>query len=67
MIPEAAFRETLANAIIHRTWDVNAKIRVMMFDDRIEVVSPGGLPSGITEREYLLFINESTNEVKGNE
>lgn len=52
-IPEAAFRETLANAIIHRTWDVNAKIRVMMFDDGIEVVSPGGLPTGISESEYL--------------
>ena len=25
----------------------------MMFDDRIEIVSPGGLPSGITENEYL--------------
>lgn len=24
-----------------------------MFDDRIEIVSPGGLPSGITEEEYL--------------
>ena len=24
-----------------------------MFDDRIEIVSPGGLPSGITEKEYL--------------
>lgn len=53
VIPEAAFRETLANAIIHRTWDVNAKIRVMMFDDGIEVVSPGGLPTGISESEYL--------------
>ena len=52
-IPEEAFRETIANALIHRTWDVNAQIRVMMFDDRIEVSSPGGLPSGLSETEYL--------------
>ncbi|MBQ6240968.1 MAG: transcriptional regulator [Firmicutes bacterium] len=52
-IPEEAFRETIANALIHRTWDVNAQIRVMMFDDRIEVSSPGGLPSGLSEMEYL--------------
>ena len=52
-IPEAAFREAIANALIHRVWDVEAQIRVLMFDDRIEVVSPGGLPSGITEKEYL--------------
>ena len=52
-IPEKAFRETIANALIHRTWDVNAHIRVMMFDDRIEISSPGGLPTGISEEEYL--------------
>ena len=52
-IPEAAFREAIANALIHRAWDVESQIRVLMFDDRIEVVSPGGLPSGITEEEYL--------------
>lgn len=52
-IPEAAFREAIANALIHRLWDVDSHIRVSMFDDRIEVVSPGGLPSGITAEEYL--------------
>lgn len=52
-IPEAAFREAIANALIHRAWDVDAQIKVSMFDDYIEVVSPGGLPSGITEEEYL--------------
>ena len=52
-IPEAAFREAIANALIHRVWDVESQIRVLMFDDRIEVVSPGGLPSGISEEEYL--------------
>ena len=52
-IPEAAFREAIANALIHRAWDVEAQIRVSMFDDRIEIASPGGLPAGITEEEYL--------------
>ena len=48
-----AFREAIANALIHRVWDVDSQIRVSMFDDRLEIVSPGGLPSGITEEEYL--------------
>ena len=52
-IPEAAFREAIAHALIHRAWDIASQIRVLMFDDRIEVISPGGLPSGITEEEYL--------------
>ena len=29
------------------------QIKVLMFDDRIEIISPGGVPSGITEDEYL--------------
>ncbi len=52
-IPEAAFREVIANALIHRVWDVESHIMISMFDDRIEVVSPGGLPHGISEEEYL--------------
>ena len=52
-IPEAAFREAIANALIHRVWDVESQIKVSMFDDRIEIISPGGLPPGITEDEYL--------------
>lgn len=52
-IPEEAFREAIANALIYRAWDVEAQIRVLMFDDRLEVISPGGLPSGISEPEYL--------------
>ena len=52
-IPEAAFREAIANALIHRVWDADSQIKVSMYDDRVEVVSPGGLPSGITEDEYL--------------
>ena len=52
-IPEAAFREAIANALIHRVWDVNSHIRVSLFEDRIEIVFPGGLPAGIIEEEYL--------------
>lgn len=53
MIPEAAFREAVANSLIHRVWDIEAQIKIAMFDDRIEIISPGGLPPGITEEEYL--------------
>ena len=52
-IPEAAFREAIANGLIHRMWDVNSHIRISMFDNHIDIVSPGGLPSGISEEEYL--------------
>ena len=53
LIPEEAFRETVANALIHRVWDVREQIRVFMFEDRIEVYSPGGLPEELSKEEYL--------------
>ncbi len=55
-IPEDAFREAVANAIVHRAWDISAQIRVLMFDDHIEISSPGGLSSDISEEEYLAGI-----------
>lgn len=52
-IPEKAFREAIANALVHRAWDVRAAIKISMFEDRIEISSPGGLPAGIGREEYL--------------
>ena len=52
-IPENAFREALANALVHRTWDVKSTILISMHRDRIEIASPGGLPFGISKEEYL--------------
>ena len=67
LIPEKAFREAIANALIHRTWDVNSNIRISMHEDRIEVSSPGGLPVGISKKEYLYGqISQLRNPVLGN-
>ena len=52
-IPRESFREAIANALAHRTWDVRSHVRVSMFPDRVEVVSPGGLPFGVTVDDYL--------------
>ncbi|NLC03910.1 MAG: AAA family ATPase [Tissierellia bacterium] len=52
-VPLVAFREALANAIVHREYMLDSHIRVEIFDDRIEIISPGGLPPGISEEEYL--------------
>lgn len=52
-IPSQAFREALANALVHRVWDDTPNIRISMFQDKITVTSPGGLPTGISKDEYL--------------
>jgi ATP-dependent DNA helicase RecG len=53
LIPKEAFRESLANAIVHRIWDTNSYIQIAMYEDRIQINSPGGLPAGISKEEYL--------------
>ena len=52
MVPENAYREAVANALIHRDWSIHAHIRIAMFPDRIEIKSPGSLPKGLTAEEY---------------
>jgi ATP-dependent DNA helicase RecG len=47
-IPRIALEELLANALIHRDYFVSAPIRIFIFDDRIEIISPGHLPNNLT-------------------
>jgi len=52
-IPREAFREVLANALVHRDYSHISTIRIAMHPQRIEVTSPGGLMRGISKEEYL--------------
>ena len=52
-IPHEAFREGVANALVHRRFDLNASVQIAMYEDRIEITSPGGLPQGISKTAYL--------------
>ena len=52
-VSKEAFRESVANAIVHRLWDINANIKIVMSNDKIEIVSPGSLPLGMSEDEYM--------------
>ncbi len=52
--PDFAWIEALLNAIAHRDYKVEgAGIEVWLFDDRMEVVSPGGLVGNLTTEELL--------------
>ena len=50
-LPEEALREAVANAVAHRDYRSTANVQVYVFKDRIEIVSPGGLPAGMTEAD----------------
>lgn len=43
-----ALEELLQNALVHRDYTKNAPIRLLIFDDRIEIISPGKLPNSLT-------------------
>ncbi|HKL86789.1 MAG TPA: ATP-binding protein [Treponemataceae bacterium] len=47
-VPEQAIEELLVNALIHRDYFTSASIRVMVFVDRIEIISPGHLPDSLS-------------------
>ena len=47
-IPKIVFEELVANALIHRDYFISAPIRIFVFVDRIEIISPGHLPNSLT-------------------
>ena len=50
-LPEEALREAVANAVAHRDYRSTANVQIYVFKDRIEIVSPGGLPAGMSEAD----------------
>ncbi len=52
-IPESVFEELLVNALVHRDYLVSAPVRLFVFDNRIEIISPGHLPNNLTVEKIL--------------
>lgn len=47
--PRESIREAIVNAVAHRHYSlIGSKVRLFIFDDRLEVRSPGRIPSGVT-------------------
>ena len=47
-ISQIALEELLQNALTHRDYSKNAPIRIFIFDNRVEIISPGALPNSQT-------------------
>ncbi len=47
-VPRIALEEIVANALIHRDYFVSAPVRIFIFENRIEIISPGHLPNNLT-------------------
>lgn len=48
-LPVEALREALVNSIVHRDYRSTANVQIYIFQDRVEIVTPGGLPAGMRE------------------
>ncbi|RPH50940.1 MAG: ATP-dependent DNA helicase RecG [Desulfobacteraceae bacterium] len=62
-IPESVFEELLVNALIHRDYLVSASIRLFIFDNRIEIISPGHLPNNLTVEKMRAGISNIRNPI----
>ena len=60
--PEDAVREALVNALVHRDYAYSDSTLVSIFDDRIEIVSIGGLVKGITFDDMMLGVSIKRNK-----
>ena len=60
--PDKVFRELLVNAAVHRNYSiVGSQIRVFMFSDRIEFISPGRLPNTVSIEKLAVGTSFSRN------
>lgn len=60
-IPKEALREAVINAIAHRDYHLASQIRIFIFTNRIEIISPGKLPNRVTLENIKLGVPSERN------
>ena len=61
-IPPDAIRELIVNAIVHRSYIDRSSIQIAIYDDRLEITSPGRLPMGQTIERMKQGYSKIRNE-----
>lgn len=62
-IPLEALEELLVNSLVHRDYFINSSVKVLMFDNRIEIVSPGKIPNSLTLENIISGQSLSRNPI----
>jgi ATP-dependent DNA helicase RecG len=60
--PEDAVREALLNAIVHRDYSFSGSTFINLYSDRLEIISLGGLVSGLSLEAAMLGVSQPRNE-----
>lgn len=60
-IPKEVLREAVVNAVAHRDYHIPSQIRILIFDNRIEIISPGKLPNTVTLENIRLGVHSERN------
>ncbi len=60
-IPLAAIEELLVNALLHRDFFISANIRILIFDNRLEIISPGKLPNHLSVEKIKHGVSAKRN------
>ncbi len=62
--PEEAVRETIVNALVHRDYLLSGTtVELSIYEDRLEVISPGRLPNGITPQRMVTGCRSARNQL----
>ncbi len=62
--PDKVFRELLVNAVVHRNYSITgSRIRVQLFTDRIEFISPGRLPNSVSIAKLPMGVSYAVNPI----
>ncbi len=62
-IPRIALEEALINAIVHRDYFLSSNIRIFIFDNRVEIISPGTLPNTVNVESMKMGIHIERNPI----
>ena len=65
-IPYEVFEELIVNALVHRDYFISSTIKVFIFTDRVEILSPGKLPNSLTINNILSGISIARNPILQN-
>ena len=62
-IPYEVFEELIVNSLIHRDYFINSTVKIFIFSDRVEIISPGKLPNSLTIENILSGISVPRNPI----